>query len=138
MNIFSGKTISPIREYIAKLIHEDKPKRILMPCVGSFAVCFLLSEEERKKTYCSDINLYSSIIGYSADQDCECVSEKLGLKLSNMPADASEEDILAESMYRMALEQIGTNNEYGLNKRKSMEMEHDDIIAIYRKVISCM
>lgn len=138
MNIFSGKTISPIREYIAKLIREDKPKRILMPCVGSFAVCFLLSEEERKRTYCSDINLYSSIMGYLADSDCENVVEKLGLKLSHMPEDVSEMDILAEAMYRMSLEQIGTNNEYGLNKRKSMEMEHDDLIEqIKGELVSC-
>ena len=48
MNIFQGKTISPVREYIADLISECKPKRILMPCAGSFAVVFLLSEEQRK------------------------------------------------------------------------------------------
>lgn len=104
MNIFSGKTISPIREYIAELIKKDKPKRIIMPCVGSFAVCFLLSEDERRRTYCSDINLYSSIMGYLADSNCENVVEKLGLKLSNMPENSDEMSILAEAMYRMSLE----------------------------------
>lgn len=117
MNIFSGKTISPIREYIASLIKECKPKRILMPCVGSFAVCFLLDEEERKKTYCSDINLYSSIIGYYAGGE-ENVVEKLGLKVNNEET-TEELDVLAEAMFFMSLEQISENNEYGINKKRA-------------------
>ena len=128
MNIFSGKTISPIREYIASLIKECKPQRIIMPCVGSFAVCFLLSEEERKKTYCSDINLYSSIIGYLADEECENVSGELGLKILSLHEEAADIDILAEAMYQMSLDQINTNNEYGISQKKSMEMEHDDLV----------
>lgn len=127
MNIFQGKTISPIREYIAKLINESKPKRILMPCVGSFAVSFLLTEEQRKKTYCSDINLYSSIIGYLADEDCEDVCAKLKLEIDGEYE--SELDKLAEAMFCLALDQIKTNNEYGINRRKSMIEEHDDICS---------
>ena len=128
MNIFQGKTISPVREYIANLINECKPKRILMPCAGSFAVVFLLSDEQRKVTYCSDINLYSSIIGYLADGDCDNVTEKLGLHVKGQAEDAEDIDVLAEAMYRMALEQIKPNNEYGISKRKSMEIEHDELI----------
>lgn len=128
MNIFQGKTISPVREYIANLINECKPKRILMPCAGSFAVVFLLSDEQRKVTYCSDINLYSSIIGYLADGDCDNVTEKLGLHVKGQTEDAEDIDVLAEAMYRMALEQIKPNNEYGISKRKSMEIKHDELI----------
>lgn len=127
MNIFQGKTISPIREYIASIIKESKPKRILMPCVGSFAVCFLLSEEERKKTYCSDINLYSSILGYSADESVENVSEKLGIEISDTES-MEDIDVISEAMYIMGLDQISCNNEYGINKRKSYIQEHDELI----------
>ena len=117
MQIFQGKTISPIREYIANIIHEVKPKRILMPCVGSFAVCFLLTEEERKKTFCSDINLYSSIIG-SVASDKKNIIESLGIEVET---DKTEEiDILAETMFNLSLDQIKLNNQYNINKIKSL------------------
>ena len=130
MQIFQGKTISPIREYIADIIHKVNPKRILMPCVGSFGVCFLLTEEERKKTYCSDINLYSSILGYAADEDCEDVVGRLGIRIDT---DKFEQyDILAETMYNLSLDQIAPNNQYNINKLKSMEMEKDKICGEIR------
>jgi len=97
-----------------------------MPCVGSFAVCFLLTKEQREKTYCSDINLYSSIIGMSADERYANVSEELGINIRN----EYEEDLdcLAETMFCLALDQIKDNNEYGISKKKSMIAEHDELI----------
>lgn len=136
MNIFQGKTISPVREYIAEIIKECNPKRIFMPCAGSFAVCFLLDEEQRKKTYCSDINLYSSILGYYTDEDCKNVTEKLGLDVGM----ESDDDLtnLSEAMFIMALEQVAGNNEYGINKRKSMILEHDEMVKqIKEELESC-
>lgn len=87
---------------------------------------FLLNEEERKKTYCSDINLYSNIIGYTADESVENVSEKLGLKITGKDL-TDDLDILTEAMFRMSLNQIKENNEYGINKKKSMLMEEQEI-----------
>lgn len=95
-----------------------------MPCAGSFAVCFLLSEEERKKTYCSDINLYSSIIGFLSDEECENVTKKLNLSVN----EGTDIENMAEAMFCMAIDQIKTNNQYGINKYKSMLEEHDELV----------
>ena len=100
-----------------------------MPCAGSFAVCFLLSEEERKKTYCSDINLYSSIIGYLADDECENVTDRLKLSIKK----GRDIENLAEAMYCLALDQIKTNNQYGINQYKSMLEEHDELVVDIQK-----
>lgn len=54
------------------------------------------------------------------------VVDKLGIKIDT---DKTEDiDVLAETMYHLALDPLPCNNQYNINKRKSMQLEKDKLV----------
>lgn len=67
-SLFLGTTISPVREFVAERIDPSRHERILLPCVGRWAVATAAADRAGASTVdASDLCLFSSIIGYLAD-----------------------------------------------------------------------
>lgn len=68
--LFLGTTVSPVREFVAERINPAKHDRVLLPCVGRWAVATAAAEQiDNERIYASDLSLFSTVIGYLADPD---------------------------------------------------------------------
>lgn len=67
--LFAGVTTSPSREFIADAIDYNKHTKLIFPCVGRWAVptAAIARGAKPESIYCSDLSLFSSVIGYLAD-----------------------------------------------------------------------
>jgi hypothetical protein len=67
--LFAGVTTSPAREFVAAQIDGDKHKRVILPCVGRWAVptAAVADGIDPKRMEASDLSLFSTLIGYLAD-----------------------------------------------------------------------
>lgn len=66
--LFLGTTVSPVREFVAERIDPDRHDRVVLPCVGRWAVATAAAARAgAKRIEASDLSLFSSVIGYLAD-----------------------------------------------------------------------
>jgi hypothetical protein len=67
--LFLGVSTGPARGMVAELWRQGRFRRVLLPCVGRFAVAIALADAGcvPGSMECSDLALFSSIIGYLAD-----------------------------------------------------------------------
>jgi hypothetical protein len=66
--LFLGTTVSPVREFIAERIDPDRHARVILPCVGRWAVATAAAKQAgADRIEASDLSLFSSVIGYLAD-----------------------------------------------------------------------
>lgn len=94
--MFFGTTPSVISQYVARVIKEEKPKRVFVPFSGNFvfeqvaAMC-----DPKIKIHSTDISLYSRAIGYGlTNQESEIkLKEKWLKKYKGFKGKNSPEDI---------------------------------------------
>jgi hypothetical protein len=67
--LFLGVSTGPARGMVAELWRQGRYRRVLLPCVGRFAVAIALADAgcAPGAMECSDLALFSAIIGYLAD-----------------------------------------------------------------------
>jgi hypothetical protein len=66
--LFAGVTTSPAREFVASLSNRKTTKRVVLPCVGRWAVATAVAKEvPANRIEASDLCLFSTVIGYLAD-----------------------------------------------------------------------
>lgn len=67
--LFAGVTTSPAREFVAEQIDAKKHKRVVLPCVGRWAVptAAVARGVKPSQIEASDLSLFSTLVGYLAD-----------------------------------------------------------------------
>lgn len=63
--LFKGIPRSPTRGYTARVLAAVKPKRVIVPCTGSFSLAWVAREAgvSPSSIFCGDISLYSTALG---------------------------------------------------------------------------
>ncbi len=66
LKIFQGILPSATRSYLRYFVSQVKPKKVIMPCCGQFTIVKAVIDGgvAPENIYCSDISLFSSILGY--------------------------------------------------------------------------
>lgn len=120
--IFQGVTTSPARDFVANTILQTKKKKVYMPCAGRFgsSQAYIEYGGDKKSFYTSDISLFSSVLGYLADDNKKI--EDLGIKFNGeiKPRSDDELEIAATVMLNIKYAQIKANTKYGMNIRKEI------------------
>lgn len=123
-SIFLGVTTSPARDFAARTLLSKQKASVFMPCAGRFGVveAALKNQAKPDSLFCSDIGLFSSIIGYLADP-----TKQFGDLGIVMPANApvgdgvqDDLDFAANIMLLLKLGQIKSTHQYGVNTRKEL------------------
>lgn len=128
LQIFQGVTTSPCRDYIAERIIEINPAKVYMPCAGRFGVVksYINHGGKRNKLYSSDITLFTSLLGYLAD-DNKNIND-LGLKFKGIfkPQDSKNEiNVAATVMLDIKYNQLNPKTKYGQDFRKELRLNQD-------------
>lgn len=125
--LFEGVTPSPAREVAAQAILHESPRRVYMPAAGRFGATEALVKAgyPSRQIYCSDIGLFSSLIGYLADPDRSI--DQLGItfhgageRLADAHPPEDEFDLAALTMVAMKYDQLLTKHQYGMNLRREL------------------
>ncbi|GAG10875.1 unnamed protein product, partial [marine sediment metagenome] len=95
--LFDGVTVSPAREFVAMVAKTVGAKRVVLPCVGRFAAASAIIQAgtPANNLWCSDISLFTSILGYLLDPDrkvadLDILLEGLTAELVGTPANECE------------------------------------------------
>jgi len=125
--IFQGVTTSPTRDFVARRIIEAKPSKVYMPCVGRFAALesYINHGGEKGDIYSSDISLFSSVLGYMADDKKDF--DELGIKLLGniQPEGTDPLNVATATMLTLKYNQINPKNKYGQNIRREIRENLD-------------
>lgn len=128
LQIFQGVTTSPCRDYIAERIIEINPLKIYMPYAGRFGVVksYINHGGKRNKIYSSDITLFTSLLGYLADNNKNI--KDLGLSFEGVfePKDSKNEiNIAATVMLDIKYNQLNPKTKYGQDIRRELRLNQD-------------
>lgn len=125
--MFESVTPSPAREVAARAILSISPTRVVMPAAGRFGATEALVKAgyPARQIYCSDIGLFSSLIGYLADPDLRLDDLQLtfrgtGLHLVEEQPPEDDVDMAALVMVVMKYDQLLTKHQYGMNLRREV------------------
>lgn len=125
--IFSGVTTAPCRDFVAECIIKEKPSKVYMPCCGRFvsSQAFIEHGGNPDILYSSDINLYTSLLGYLFDESKSI--KELGVVNNSViqPKGDDEIQIAAAVMLAIKYGQIAPTNKHNVNIRKEI-MSHVD------------
>ena len=135
--IFQGVTTAPARDYVAEVILKTGKRKVYMPCVGRFgaAQAFVNHGGDKSEFKTSDISLFSSVLGYLAD-DSKSLNE-LNIRFHGeiIPRTDEELEIAAAVMLNIKYAQIKANSKYGMNIRKEILRNHNEYLDGIRKRI---
>lgn len=79
--LFQGVTIAPARDFISSVLARGDYDRIVLPCVGRWAAASAIAraQVDPTKLWCSDLSLFSSVVGTIIDPELSL--DDLGLTL---------------------------------------------------------
>jgi len=122
-SIFQGVTVAPCRDYVANEIMAQKPGAVYMPCAGRFgsAQAYINHGGNKETLYCSDICLFSSMLGYMFDKDKNLFD--LGIINESLIQPDDSIDMLGRisaAMLALKYAQIKAGTQYGMNMRKEI------------------
>lgn len=92
--LFLGTTVSPVREFVADRIDPKRHDRVILPCVGRWAVATAAADRAgAERIQASDLSLFSSVIGYLADptKDLQALDIRIPDGMGKFTADAGDE-----------------------------------------------
>lgn len=111
--IFKGTTLKPFREFISQVAVKNKVKRVILPCAGRMTTAenLIANGIPPQNIYCSDITLYTSVIGYYFDPSKSVYD--LGIWLKDCPLrDDTEEEFVANVLYALKRDQFNKSKAY--------------------------
>ena len=137
--IFEGVTPSPAREVISEAIQRAKPDILIMPAAGRFGAieAAIKGGFPAERVFCSDISLFSSIIGYLADPSKSL--DELDMRFLGggnrflEGADLKDPfELAAAAMLAVKYEQLKPKHQYAMNLRRELFYNRDKYRARVR------
>src|SRR6056297_2353393 len=131
LQIFKGVTTSPCRDYIAERILEIKPARVYMPYAGRFGVVksYINHNGERDKIYSSDITLFTSLLGYLADDNKNIEDLNIRFEGEFKPEDSDDEiNVVATVLLDIKYNQLNPKTKYGQDIRRELKINQNQYI----------
>lgn len=133
--IFQGVTTAPARDYVAKEIIKYGAEKVYMPACGRFGAsqAYINHGGKTENLFNSDISLFSSIIGYLADDEKDF--EDLGIINNSEIKPVSDEDIDVATAVMLALRlgQVKDNNKYNINTRREIIRNQEKLLENIKK-----
>jgi len=123
-SIFEGVTTSPGRDVVARIIAGAKPEVVYSPCVGRYgaAQAMLAAGVPPERMWCSDVSLFSSIIGYLADPTLDL--SELGIEIAEPFAELVDDGdpmtLAAVAMLALKWDQVPPTNIYNSDIRREI------------------
>lgn len=129
--LFAGVTTSPAREFVASQIDKSTHQRIVLPCVGRWAVptAAVAIGIKPEQIEASDLSLFSTLIGFLADPRHSV--EELQITVPDQYAKfvanpKNEVDFAAGVMLAIKMMTTPAKNTYAIEFRRELWARHAD------------
>jgi hypothetical protein len=136
-DIFLGVTKAPVRDYVGSAVAEYKPEYMVHPCVGRYGALMAAiagGHLPPASHYASDLNLYTSVVGYLADPHRRIAELELkpNEEVDLFFDDADQDDdfnYAARVMLGMKYVQLPATNRFMEGHRRELRLRQEDHVA---------